>query len=71
MKKISIIAEIGVNHNGSVHLAKKMIREAKKCGADIVKFQTFFADEFVKFNTRKVKYQLIGTSKKENQRIES
>jgi len=66
MKKINIIAEIGVNHNGSVHMAKKMIKEAKKCGADIVKFQTFFADEFVKLNTKKVSYQLLKTPKNEN-----
>ena len=66
MKKIVIIAEIGVNHNGNVNLAKKMIREVKKCGADIVKFQTLFADEFVKLDTKKVKYQLNNTSRKEN-----
>ena len=66
MKKITVIAEIGVNHNGSVSLAKKMIKVAKKCGADVVKFQTFFAAEFVTSNTQKVKYQLLNTSKKEN-----
>jgi len=66
MQRITIIAEIGVNHNGSLRLAKRMIKEAKKCGADVVKFQTFFADEFVKTNTRKVHYQLLQTSKKEN-----
>ena len=66
MKKVIIIAEVGVNHNGNIHLAKKMVKEAKKSGADVVKFQTFFADEFVKINTNKVKYQLLGTSKKEN-----
>ena len=37
--KIIIIAEIGINHNGSMNLAKKMITEAKNCGADFVKFQ--------------------------------
>tara|TARA_B100000941_G_C28379074_1_gene486322 strand:+ start:12 stop:863 length:852 start_codon:yes stop_codon:yes gene_type:complete len=37
--KIKIIAEIGINHNGSISLAKKMISEAKNCGADYVKFQ--------------------------------
>ncbi len=36
---IKIIAEIGINHNGSINLAKKMISEAKNCGADYVKFQ--------------------------------
>ena len=38
-----IIAEIGSNHNNDLKLAKKMINEAKKCGADAVKFQTFKA----------------------------
>ena len=38
-KRIIIIAEIGINHNGDLNLAKKMIGEAKFCGADFVKFQ--------------------------------
>lgn len=37
---VFIIAEIGINHNGDVHLAEKMIEEAAKCGVDAVKFQT-------------------------------
>lgn len=41
MPKVLIIAEAGVNHNGDVGIAKKLIDEAKGCGADIVKFQTF------------------------------
>ncbi len=40
-KEPYIIAEIGSNHNGDMGLAKKMIQEAKKCGADCVKFQSF------------------------------
>lgn len=40
------IAEVGINHNGSVDVAKKMIDVAKECEADAVKFQTFKADEF-------------------------
>ena len=39
--KIHIIAEIGVNHNGSLTLAKKMMLASKKCGANSVKFQTY------------------------------
>lgn len=38
---MKIIAEIGVNHNGSLEIAKKLVSHAKDCGADIVKFQTF------------------------------
>ena len=41
MKKIKIIAEIGWNHMGNMNLAKKMIYQAKKSGADICKFQTW------------------------------
>jgi|TARA_B110000305_G_C19452897_1_gene649083 N-acetylneuraminate synthase len=40
-KKTLIIAEAGVNHNGNLKIAKKLIDAAKKCGADYVKFQTF------------------------------
>ena len=39
MKKITIISEIGINHNGDLGLTKKMIQESKICGADLVKFQ--------------------------------
>ena len=53
--KINIIAEIGVNHNGSFDQAIKLIQSAKKCGANTVKFQTLFAEEFVKRNTKKSK----------------
>ena len=42
-----IVAEVGINHNGDVILAKKMIDVAKECGVDAVKFQTFRAEEFV------------------------
>lgn len=52
-----IIAEIGVNHNGSLSLAKKMIKSAKKAGADAVKFQTYNAERLVSLSTPKVKYQ--------------
>ena len=41
MSKVLIIAEAGVNHNGSIEIAKKLVDEAKKSGVDIVKFQTF------------------------------
>ena len=42
-----VIAEIGLNHNGDLKLAKKLIIQAKKCGADAVKFQKRFPDECV------------------------
>ncbi|MBI2058320.1 MAG: N-acetylneuraminate synthase family protein [Nitrospirae bacterium] len=42
-----IVAEVGINHNGDPETAKAMIRTAAECGVDAVKFQTFFADDFV------------------------
>lgn len=39
MSKITIISEIGINHNGDLSIAKEMIKESKLCGADVVKFQ--------------------------------
>ena len=45
--KIYFIAEAGINHNGNLKLAKKLVYAAKKSGADAIKFQSFRADEFV------------------------
>lgn len=52
-----IIAEAGVNHNGSLKIAKKMIDSAKSAGADAVKFQTFKADDLVIPETQMAEYQ--------------
>ena len=57
LKKTYVIAEIGVNHNNRLSLAKRLVKEAKIAGADAVKFQTFSADRLVIPGTRKVKYQ--------------
>lgn len=62
---IEIIAEIGVNHNGKVSVAKKLIDAAKKCGATAVKFQTFSTEKFVTKKTKKVKYQINKSNKNE------
>ena len=43
--KVFIIAEAGVNHNGSLLVAKKLIKVASKIGADAIKFQTFITEE--------------------------
>ena len=44
-----IVAEIGINHNGFLSLAKKMIYESKRCGADAVKFQKRDISEMINF----------------------
>lgn len=65
--KTIIIAEAGVNHNGSLFLAKQLIDEAAKAGADLVKFQTFNADRLVTRLAKKATYQTMTTSPKESQ----
>ncbi|EOB3875852.1 N-acetylneuraminate synthase [Campylobacter upsaliensis] len=67
MKKVLIIAEVGVNHNGDINLAKKLIEQAAKAGADVVKFQTFKANSCVSVSAKKAKYQLETTAKEESQ----
>ena len=64
--KCFLIAEIGVNHNGDVELAKKMISAAKESGADAVKFQTFKAEILASKLTPKVKYQIENTRSSES-----
>lgn len=56
-KRRIIIAEIGVNHNGSLKIAKKLIDIAKKSGADFVKFQTYKTENIVRKSTRMAAYQ--------------
>ena len=57
MKKTMIIAEAGVNHNGSIDLAKKLIDVAADAGADYVKFQTFKAEKIVSKSAQTAAYQ--------------
>ena len=63
MKKTVIIAEAGVNHNGSITLAKKLIDAASKAKVDYVKFQSFKSDLVFSKNTPKAEYQKKNTSK--------
>lgn len=65
--KTLIIAEAGVNHNGSFDLACKLALEAKLAGADIVKFQTFKADKLVSKFAEKAEYQKKQTGNNETQ----
>ena len=53
-----IIAEIGVNHNGDLQLAKKLIHEASAAGADIVKFQTFKTQNSISQSAPLAEYQM-------------
>lgn len=57
MSKVLIIAEAGVNHNGSLENAKKLALCAKEAGVDYIKFQTFIAKELVCENAQKADYQ--------------
>ena len=54
---VKIIAEIGVNHDGNLNKAKKLLLAAKKCGADYAKFQAFDAEELCTQNAKKADYQ--------------
>jgi N,N'-diacetyllegionaminate synthase len=67
MNKVFIIAEAGVNHNGSLELAKKLIDAAVAAGVDAVKFQTFKADKLVTRRAQKADYQKQVTSVDETQ----
>ena len=65
LDKPYVIAEIGINHEGNYIIAKKLIYEAKKAGADAVKFQVFKPITIAVEKSKKTKFQK-KTSKKEN-----
>ncbi len=62
-----IIAEAGVNHNGDIELAKRLVDAAYNAGADYIKFQTFKADNLVTAKARKADYQEKQTGAEESQ----
>lgn len=64
-KPVFVIAEIGVNHNGNLALAKRMVDAAKKCGVDCVKFQTFRAEEFLADPNQIFEYRSRGKKVRE------
>ena len=68
MNRILIIAEAGVNHNGSLDTAKALVMAAKECGADIVKFQTINVDELVSKHAAMADYQKNNLSTEESQK---
>ncbi|RXJ68982.1 N-acetylneuraminate synthase [Halarcobacter ebronensis] len=67
MSRVFIIAEAGVNHNGSIELAKKLIDAAVESGANAVKFQTFKTENLVSKNAQKAEYQKETTDINESQ----
>lgn len=64
---VYIIAEAGVNHNGDLEIAKKLVDMAKECGADAIKFQTFYAEESTGKFALKAKYQQANDPTQESQ----
>ena len=68
MDRTLIIAEAGVNHNGSLEMAKTLVDIAKDCGADYVKFQTAKVDSLVSKYADMAKYQKENTGKNESQK---
>lgn len=66
-KKVFIIAEAGVNHNGDINLAKRLIDVAVKAGVDAVKFQTWKTELLVTKNVTQAKYQTKNTGLEESQ----
>lgn len=67
VNKAFIIAEAGVNHNGKLNLALKLVDIAKKAGCDAVKFQTFKTENVISKGTKKAAYQLKNISITESQ----
>ncbi|MFN0290519.1 N-acetylneuraminate synthase [Pedobacter helvus] len=70
MKKTIIIAEAGVNHNGSLENAFKLIDVAVDAGVDYVKFQTFKADKLVSVKAKKADYQIDNTKDANESQLE-
>ena len=67
MNKCIIIAEAGVNHNGNLEMAREMVRVARECGADYVKFQTAVPELVISSIAPKAEYQEETTGKEESQ----
>lgn len=70
MAKTIIIAEAGVNHNGSIKLAKQLVDVASVAGVDYVKFQTFKAEKLVSKEAKKADYQVENTKNSKESQFE-
>jgi len=64
---VFIIAEAGINHNGSISIAKKLIDIASRSGADAIKFQTYITENIVTSYAKKANYQKKNKRKTESQ----
>jgi N-acetylneuraminate synthase/N,N'-diacetyllegionaminate synthase len=65
-----VIAEAGVNHNGDLNLAKKLIEVAAEAGADYVKFQTFKAEKSISKSAKKAEYQAVNTNSCDDKQLD-
>ena len=70
MNKVIIIAEAGVNHNGSIDLAKKLIDAAVYAGVDFIKFQTFKSESLVSKSANKATYQIENTNDRSESQLQ-
>ena len=68
--KVRVIAEAGVNHNGSTRIAKKLVKCASRSGADFVKFQSFNVNNLVTNFAKKADYQIKNTRLKNETQYE-
>ena len=69
MKHVVIIAEAGVNHNGSLTLAKKLVDKASEAGADYIKFQTFKSEKLVSKAAKQAEYQRRNIGKADDSQL--
>lgn len=69
MEHVLIIAEAGVNHNGSMQIAKQLINKAVEAGVDIIKFQTFKSEKLVSKTARQAEYQQRNIGKKDESQL--
>lgn len=70
MNKVLIIAEAGVNHNGSIQIAKQLVDKAVEAGVDIIKFQTFKSERLVSKAAKQADYQQRNIGKKDEGQLE-
>ena len=69
MKKITVIAEAGINHNGSIKKAFQLVDVAKKSNADFVKFQTYKTNNLLMTDAKKAKYQVNQSNENQFQML--